>query len=372
MQRQVSAAAAGPCAGVSAVRATGVGQRGRQRARERGRRLARDIGGVARHRRGASATTTGTSSSFATSARTAAAGSGGWNGASAAANALSEGIVKPALCNAARSTIDTRPRGIPDAVSTRPSRFPSSAATSGRGGSSPGDSVTVSVGMQPDVAGVQPCPDGPARLRRLRELDDERDRIPRGRRQSACSAGRRARREQEQPRRAVIATSIPGCDARAVNGSVDGRRVSSFRLSVRQAPSQLARGPAGRGRIASAHASSRFDVLARLARPADRARPRPVRPASRCSIGSRGRCARPSACRARSCTKPGRWRGACGGCAAAAASSTSAAGTGCSRTSCCCSTTPRRARSSSTRRCRPHTSGCTRRSSPSGRGSPAA
>ena len=59
-------------------------------------------------------------------------------------------------------------------------------------------------------------------------------------------------------------------------------------------------------------------------------------------------------------------------CAAAAASSTSAAATGCSRTSCCCSTTPRRARSSSIRHCRPHTGGCTRRSSPSGRGSPAA
>ncbi len=47
------------------------------------------------------------------------------------------------------------------------------------------------------------------------------------------------------------------------------------------------------------------------------------------------------ACRARSCTKRGRWRGGCGASAAAAASSISPAATACSRRRCCCSTTPR-------------------------------
>ncbi len=89
------------------------------------------------------ASSMGKSSSLVTTARTAEAGSGGWKGSSAAANALSDGMVKPALCLATCSTSDTRPRGIPDAVSTRPSSVSSSAPTSASGGSSPGDSVTV-------------------------------------------------------------------------------------------------------------------------------------------------------------------------------------------------------------------------------------
>ena len=113
----------------------GVWQQGWQRRRSGGerrrRRLRDDLGDVAgRHDRGRRPVW---SPAGARRRRDQA----GWNGASAAANALSDGIVKRAFCSAARSTTDTRPSGIPDAVSTRPSRSPSSAATSGRGGSSP-------------------------------------------------------------------------------------------------------------------------------------------------------------------------------------------------------------------------------------------
>ena len=220
--------------------------------------------------------------------------------------------------------------------------------------------------MQPDVAGVQPCPDRPARLRRLRELDDDRDRVAQRSAQSLCSAGRRARREQEQPRRvalrhpyqAAIADypglrSGDGCP-RSGSAFVSSRAIARPGWTwqddagpMTHPASTFSRGSHGR---LTAHDLGRF--ARRVAVRSDRA----------------GRSARPSACRARSCTKRGRWRGACGGCAAAAASSTSAAATGCSRTSCCCSTTPRRARSSSIRHCRPHTGVCTRCSSPSGRG----
>ena len=83
----------------------------------------------------------------------------------------------------------------------------------------------------------------------------------------------------------------------------------------------------------------------------------------------RARFARPAACRARSCTRRGRWRAACGGCSAAGACSTWAAATGCSRRSCCCSTIPHRVRSSSTKRCRLRARSFTTCSCRRGRGS---
>ena len=62
------------------------------------------------------------------------------------------------------------------------------------------------------------------------------------------------------------------------------------------------------------------------------------------SIAWRERCARRAACRARSCTRRGSSRAACGGAFAADASWTSPADMACSRMSCCCSTTRRPAR----------------------------
>ena len=104
-------------------------------------------------------------------------------------------------------------------------------------------------------------------------------------------------------------------------------------------------------------------VFARVHQPAHASRPRPLRRRRRCSTRSAAPSATPAACRARSSSRRGRWRGACGGGFAAAASWTSPAGTACSRRCCCCSTTRRRRRSSWTppfRRRRPR---CTRRSS---------
>ena len=174
----------------------------------------------------------GTSSSLVTSRRTAAAGSGGWNGASAAANALSDGIVKRAFCSAARSTTDTRPSGIPDAVSTRPSRSPSSAATSGRGGSSPGESVTA-----PSACSQTWLASSRARMGRPVCGDWASWTI------SATASGAvgviSVLSSSARETRARLATQHRRCD---IHTSIDAahsigfaiRRLSSFRLSARQ------------------------------------------------------------------------------------------------------------------------------------------
>ena len=92
--------------------------------------------------------------------------------------------------------------------------------------------------------------------------------------------------------------------------------------------------------------------LTSLAWTTDQAGHRPVSCRSPCAIAWVGRSARPDACRAKSYTRPGRWRAACGGCFEAGACSTWAEGTDCSLSSCCYSRVRRRLPLSSTRRCR--------------------
>ena len=306
----------------------------------------------------------GTSSSLATSALTAAAGSAGWNGASAAANALSVGIEEPAFC------VRRARRSIPGPVAARtplrrgPGRSssapPPTGAAAARATALPRRRRAARRGWRPAVPGWA----GPSAAS-----------APAGQSAPPRRGGRRDRRAQQigerdagrsshAARRCDIHTRIDAALARLVIEAVlvpaqrSPRRGSSLARSRR------------RGRMASphGHAASTFSRASHGRLTAHDLGRFPGE--SLFDRIARAVCAA-SACRARSCTKPGRWRGASGACAAAAAWSISGAGTGCSPTSCCCSTTARLKRSSSTRRCHLHTAAApgARRF---GRGSPGA
>ena len=100
-------------------------------------------------------------------------------------------------------------------------------------------------------------------------------------------------------------------------------------------------------------------VLPLVSRTADRSGPRSLSRRARCLIAWRARSATRDVCRAKSCTRRGRWRAGCAGSFAAGASSTWAADMACSHSSCCCSTILRPRRWSSTRRCHRRARSCT-------------
>ena len=93
-------------------------------------------------------------------------------------------------------------------------------------------------------------------------------------------------------------------------------------------------------------------LLTIIARASERSAISIAFPTPHCFTGSHAPSVALAVCRARSCTKRGRWDAACDGSFGAAAWSTSAPGTACWRTSCSCWTTRRLAPSSSTRRSR--------------------